>query len=103
MGVSKDELFSNEQQALAQIMRALAHPARIAILEYLIDVDGSSCNEMVNRLPLSQATVSQHLKALKNAGIIEVSTQGVKNTYKISNHGWEVMRIKIDDFIRMKT
>lgn len=75
MGASKAESFSEGQQAIALIAKALGHPARVAIVEYLLNVDGCICNDIVGELPLSQATVSQHLRELKNAGLIKGSIE----------------------------
>ena len=71
MGVSKTENFSKRQNEMAALMKALAHPARIAIVEYLLSVDTCICGDIVDHLPLAQPTVSQHLKELKAAGIIK--------------------------------
>ncbi|MBX7060339.1 MAG: metalloregulator ArsR/SmtB family transcription factor [Pyrinomonadaceae bacterium] len=76
MGASKAESFSEGQQALALIAKALGHPARVAIVEYLLKVEGCICNDIVGELPLSQATVSQHLRELKGAGLIKGSIEG---------------------------
>jgi DNA-binding transcriptional ArsR family regulator len=71
MGVSKTDQFNEVQNRLASIAKALAHPARIAIVEYLLKTDTCICGDIVNELPLAQPTVSQHLKELKNAGLIQ--------------------------------
>lgn len=70
MGISKTDLFTNEQNTIAMLLiKALAHPARVAIIEHLLKVNSCICGELVSKLPLAQPTVSQHLKKLKNAGI----------------------------------
>jgi DNA-binding transcriptional ArsR family regulator len=76
MGISKTEHFTTEQNELATLAKALGHPARIAILNYLMQVDSCICGDIVNELPLAQPTVSQHLKELKNAGIIKGNIEG---------------------------
>lgn len=81
MGVSKSEVFSVEHNELANLFKALSHPARVAIVEYLRKVDQCICNDIVNELPLAQPTVSQHLKELKNAGIIKGSIEGTSICY----------------------
>src|SRR6476646_2227421 len=81
MGVSKSDSFSAEQNDLAGLFKALDHPARVAIVEYLLSVDSCICGDIVNVLPLAQATVSQHLKELKNAGIIKGSIEGTSICY----------------------
>lgn len=76
MGATKTESFTKKQNEAADLMKALGHPARIAIVEYLLSVDSCICGDIVNELPLSQPTVSQHLKELKNAGIIKGNIEG---------------------------
>ena len=76
MGTTKAALFTEEQNEMALILKAIGHPARIAILEYLIKVDTCICGDIVNELPLAQPTVSQHLKELKNVGLIKGSIEG---------------------------
>ena len=76
MGATKTENFSRAQNEIATLIKALGHPARIAILEYLLSVDACICSDIVNELPLAQPTVSQHLKELKNAGLIKGSIEG---------------------------
>ncbi|MFV0605325.1 MAG: ArsR/SmtB family transcription factor [Niabella sp.] len=76
MGATKTEHFTQQQNNIAQIAKALGHPARVAILEYLLTVDTCICGDIVNELPLAQPTVSQHLKELKNAGLIQGNIEG---------------------------
>lgn len=76
MGISKTEHFTTEQNEMASLAKALGHPARIAILQYLMKVDACICGDIVNELPLAQPTVSQHLRELKNAGIIKGNIEG---------------------------
>ena len=70
MGASKSDHFSEEHNELATLFKAISHPARIAIIEYLLTVDTCICGDIVNELPLAQPTISQHLAALKNDNII---------------------------------
>ena len=81
MGLTKTELFAPAQNEIANLLKALGHPARIAILEYLIRVDSCICGDIVDELPLAQPTVSQHLKELKNAGLIKGSIEGTSICY----------------------
>jgi ArsR family transcriptional regulator len=76
MGATKTEFFSDKQNSTATLFKALGHPARVAILEYLLKVDDCICGDIVNELPLSQPTISQHLKELKNAGLIKGNIEG---------------------------
>lgn len=84
MGASKSDFFSEEQNELASLFKALSHPARVAIIEYLLKVDTCICGDIVNELPLAQPTVSQHLKELKNANIIKGSVEGTSICYCIN-------------------
>jgi ArsR family transcriptional regulator len=81
MGATKTELFNEHQNRLAILTKALGHPARIAIVDYLLQVDACICGDIVNELPLAQPTVSQHLKELKNAGIIQGNIEGTSICY----------------------
>ena len=81
MGASKSDSFSNEHNEMASLFKALSHPARIAIVEYLLSVDSCICGDIVDVLPLAQPTVSQHLKELKNANIIKGSIEGTAICY----------------------
>jgi len=96
MGATKTDHFTAEQNDLAIIAKALGHPARIAIVEYLLRVDTCICGDIVNELPLAQPTVSQHLKELKNAGLIKGSIEGTAICYCINEPGIE----KIKDFFQ---
>lgn len=89
MGATKTEHFSNAQNEIAAIAKALGHPARVAIIEYLLKVDACICGDIVNELPLAQPTVSQHLKELKNAGLIKGSIEGTSICYCIDRTAFE--------------
>lgn len=83
MGATKTEHFTDKQNEIATLAKALGHPARIAIMEYLMKVDNCICGDIVNELPLAQPTVSQHLKELKNAGLIKGNIEGNSICYCI--------------------
>lgn len=85
MGVSKTEQFTDNQNDLAILFKALSHPARIAIIEYLLTIDTCICSDIVNHLPLAQPTVSQHLRELKNAKIIQGSIEGTAICYCLNS------------------
>lgn len=76
MGATKTAHFTDKQNEMATLAKALGHPARIAIMEYLLKVDACICGDIVNELPLAQPTVSQHLRELKNAGLIKGDIEG---------------------------
>lgn len=83
MGASKTDHFSDQQNAIAILAKALGHPARVAIIDYLLQVEACICGDIVNELPLAQPTVSQHLKELKNAKIIKGEIEGNSICYCI--------------------
>lgn len=76
MGATKTEHFTEKQNNIASLIKALGHPARIAIMEYLLKVDDCICGDIVNELPLSQPTISQHLRELKTVGLIKGNVDG---------------------------
>lgn len=81
MASAKTELFTPQQVQLAEVFKALSHPARIAIMEALLRRGSCVCGDLVEDLPLAQSTVSQHLKVLKDAGIIVGETDGTYTCY----------------------
>ena len=89
MGTTKTEEFTIKDNKIAAYAKALAHPARIAILQLLIKKKTCICGDIVDELPLSQSTVSQHLKELKEAGLIKGDIDGVKVCYCIDEKEWE--------------
>lgn len=92
MGTSKTEKFTIKQNKVANYMKALGHPARIAILEVLIKKQACIWGDIVDELPLSQSTVSQHLKELKTAGLIKGDIEGTKVCYCIEEKEWETAK-----------
>jgi ArsR family transcriptional regulator len=89
MAIHKKEAFSKKEQDLAEFAKALAHPARIAILKVLAQHNECICGEIVDVLPLAQSTVSQHLKELKNAGLINGAVDGPRSCYCINWKAFE--------------
>lgn len=87
MAITKAELFSTSQKRTAELMKALGHPARIAIIELLAERETCICGDITKELPLAQSTVSQHLKALKQAGIIKGEIDGVRTCYCLDEEG----------------
>lgn len=92
MGVTKTQNFTAKQNQLASLAKALAHPARIAILEHLLKHQTCICGDLVDELPLAQATVSQHLKELKAVGLIKGEIEGTSVCYCINDTVWEETR-----------
>ncbi len=81
MAITKEKLFNASQKRSAELMKALGHPARIAIIELLAERETCICGDITEELPLAQSTVSQHLKALKKSGLIKGEVDGVKTCY----------------------
>lgn len=92
MGNTKTALFTTQQNQMAQMAKALAHPARIAIIQHLLKQDSCICGDLVLEIGLAQPTISQHLKALKNAGLIKGTVEGVKIGYCIHYENWNLMK-----------
>lgn len=88
MGLTKAEEFTKAQNEMAAVAKALGHPARVAILQFLIKTKACVCGDIVEELPLSQSTVSQHLKELKHAGLIKGDIEGPSVCYCIDEKGW---------------
>lgn len=89
MGLSKSDKFNDRQNKFASLAKALGHPARISIIEMLIRKNACVCGDIVDELPLSQSTISQHLKELKSAGIIKGTIEGPSTCYCINEETWE--------------
>lgn len=92
MGATKSEEFSVKDNRIAKYAKALSHPARVAILRLLIQKQDCICGDIVEELPLSQSTVSQHLKELKEAGLIKGNIEGVKVCYCIDEKEWKIAK-----------
>ncbi|SDN02781.1 ArsR/SmtB family transcription factor [Siphonobacter aquaeclarae] len=92
MGVTKTEIFTEQQNRVADLAKAFAHPARVAILQLLAQKKACVCGDLVDELPLAQATVSQHLKELKRIGIIKGEINPPRVCYCINEVVWEEAR-----------
>jgi DNA-binding transcriptional ArsR family regulator len=98
MGTTKSEIFTEKQNRMASMLKALAHPARIAIIEYLVKSKSCICGELVEQLGLAQATISQHLKELKTAGIIKGTVEGTSVCYCIDEKVWKQYQQQMQQF-----
>ena len=96
MGLTKEEIFTDDQNYFASIAKVLGHPARIAILQNIIQKNSCICGELVNDIGLAQATISQHLKELKNIGIIQGNIEGTKVCYCINPLKWKEIHALFD-------
>ena len=97
MGVTRTDLFTEEQNALARLAKVLAHPARIAILQHLARMNACVNGEFVEELGLAQATVSQHLRELKEVGLIQGTIEGVSVSYCINPVRWKEMKLLLNE------
>ncbi len=88
MGLTKTEIFSKQQNQISVIAKALGHPARVAILQHLFKTNSCICGDLVDEIGLAQPTISQHLKELKNAGIIKGNIEGTRVCYCIDQSNW---------------
>lgn len=100
MGATKAELFTTKQNEVAAMAKAIGHPARIAILQHLAKINACICGDLVEELGLAQATISQHLKELKNVGLIQGTIEGTSTCYCIDPKVWNRYRKLFGDFFR---
>ena len=89
MGLTKKSLFTGEQNEIAAFAKALAHPARVAILQHLLQANACINSDLVKELGLAQATVSQHLRELKEIGLIQGTIEGASMNYCINHQTWK--------------
>lgn len=102
MGITKTEIYTEEQNKLASLLKVLGHPARIAILQYIINQKACICNDLVEELGLAQATISQHLKELKQIGIIKGSVEGKSVCYCIEENVWKQIQNELNIFFNQE-
>ncbi len=98
MGLTKADLFTQEQNEIAGMAKAIGHPARIAILQHLLRANACICGDLVEELGLAQATISQHLKELKAVGLIQGTIEGTSTCYCIDPKVWEQYRALFASF-----
>ena len=98
MGMTKSEIFNSRQNKLASVLKALAHPARIAIIQHLFKAEHCICGDLVEELGLAQATISQHLKELKAIGIIKGCAEGTSVSYCINEKVWLQVKKELENF-----
>lgn len=92
MGATKTHMFTSRQNELAQAAKVLAHPARIAILEYISKQEGCICNDLVDVIGLAQPTISQHLNEIKKIGLLKGTFEGKNLCYCINEERWEELQ-----------
>jgi DNA-binding transcriptional ArsR family regulator len=102
MGLTKSEIFTEQQNAIANIAKVLGHPARIAILQHLFKMNSCICGDLVEEIGLAQPTISQHLKELKTLGIIKGNIEGTSVCYCIDQDQWQYIQGLITEFLSQK-
>ena len=100
MGLTKSDLFTKQQNEMANMAKAIGHPAIIAILQHLVKKNACVCGDLVEELGLAQATTSQHLKELKNVGIIQGNVEGVSVCYCINPKVWKQYKELFNNFFK---
>ncbi|MFC3880308.1 ArsR/SmtB family transcription factor [Algoriphagus namhaensis] len=99
MGLAKTEIFTDSQNQIALFAKVFGHPARVAILQHLFDLNACVCGDLVNEIGLAQPTISQHLKELKQLGLIKGSVEGTSVCYCIDLENWAKMKKVMNDFL----
>jgi len=100
VGLTKTELFTETQNELAAYFKVFAHPARIAIVEHLLSANVCINSDLVEELGLAQATISQHLRELKSAGIIQGTIEGTSMSYCINPMTWRKVELIFGNLFR---
>ena len=98
MGITKTEIFSEQQNKISQIAKAFGHPARVAILQHLFKINSCICGDLVEEIGLAQPTISQHLKELKKVGIIKGTVEGTSVCYCIDQENWKETALLFNSF-----
>lgn len=102
MGVTKTDIYTDQQNELATILKALGHPARLAIIQKLLSKACCICGDFTNEIPLAQPTISRHLQELKAIGIIAGTVEGSSVSYCINAQRWRAIQAMLqslfDDF-----
>ncbi|WP_439151772.1 ArsR/SmtB family transcription factor [Winogradskyella sp.] len=102
MGLTKSEIFTDKQNEIASIAKVFGHPARVAILQQLFKANACICGDLVDEIGLAQPTISQHLKELKNIGIIKGNIEGTSVCYCINEDKWNIIKDLFNQFLDYK-
>ncbi len=103
MGLVKSEIFTDKQNKIALFAKAFGHPARVAIIEHLFKINACICGDLVTEIGLAQPTISQHLKELKNLGLIKGTIEGTSICYCIDSENWMAMKTLMTNFLIQDT
>ncbi|MRI01695.1 metalloregulator ArsR/SmtB family transcription factor [Kriegella sp. EG-1] len=99
MGLAKTEMFTDQQNKISLFAKVFGHPARVAILQHLFKTDNCVCGDLVSEIGLAQPTISQHLKELKNLGLIKGNVEGTSVCYCINGEKWSEMKETMSEFL----
>ena len=99
MGVTKTDMFTDQQNEISLFAKVLGHPARVAILQHLFKINSCVCGDLVHEIGLAQPTISQHLKELKQLGLIKGNVEGTSVCYCIHNENWATMKSILTKFL----
>jgi len=99
MGLTKTEMFSDQQNEIALFAKVFGHPARVSILQQLFKTDSCVCGDLVSEIGLAQPTISQHLKELKHLGLIKGNIEGTSVCYCIDKENWAAMKNVMSQFL----
>lgn len=99
MGIIKSDIFTDRQNTIATFAKAFGHPARVAILQHLFKINACVCGDLVNEIGLAQPTISQHLKELRNLGLIQGTVEGTSVCYCINPDNWANMKEIMFEFL----
>ncbi|RLJ64332.1 ArsR family transcriptional regulator [Lacinutrix venerupis] len=99
MGLVKSEMFTDQQNEIALFAKVFGHPARVSILQHLFKIDTCVCGDLVNEIGLAQPTISQHLKELKQLGLIKGNVEGTSVCYCIDTENWTKMKQVMNQFL----
>jgi len=102
MGITKSEIFTEQQNEIALIAKAFGHPARVAILQHLFKMQTCVCGDLVEEIGLAQPTISQHLKELKNLGLIKGNVEGTSVCYCINGDKWNEALGLFKEFLELQ-
>jgi len=98
MGITKTQIFTEQQNELATVFKVLGHPARVAILQHISSQNSCICNDLVEEIGLAQATISQHLKELKSINLLEGEVEGKRMCYGINLEQWTKLQNQLNAF-----
>ena len=101
MGLTKTEIFTEEQNKIAKVAKVLGHPARIAILQHLFKINSCVCGDLVSVIGLAQPTISQHLKELKNLNLIKGNIDGTSVCYCVNQEEWKELKKLLNSFLNL--